>query len=98
MVKIGINPCPANMFEIVLRFVWCDKNALIDFVISLHNKLHVSSVKACLNELLADLVKKMMESVLPHRLLLLAMSRQRAMNVVSPASLDTLSPIEAPLR
>lgn len=97
MVEIGINPCPTDMFEI-LSFVWCYKHALIDFVISLYNKLRVSSVQGCLKELPADLVEEVMKSVFPHRLLLLAMSRQRAINVMSPASLDTLCPIEAPLR
>ena len=73
LVEIGINPCLAYVFEIVC-FVWRPKDALIDFVIGLDNELRLWLVRSHLDELLADLIKEVMKSVFPHRLLFLAMS------------------------
>lgn len=73
LVKIRIDPCPTNMFEII-RFVWWPKDALIDFVIGLHNELRLSLVRSRLDELPAYLIEEVMQSVFSHRLLLLAMS------------------------
>ena len=72
LIEIRINPYPTNLFEIVV-VVCSPTDALIDFVIGLHNKLRLSLAQSHLDELLADLVEEVMKSVFPHRFLLLAM-------------------------
>ena len=58
----------------IVRFIWSPKDALIDFVIGLHNELQISLVRSRLGELLTNLIEEVMKSVFAHGLLVLAVS------------------------
>ena len=73
LIEIRINPYPTDLFEIVM-VVWSPTDALIDLVVGLHNELRLSLAQSHLDELLADLIEEVMQSVFSHRFLLLAMS------------------------
>ena len=58
----------------IVRFIWSPKDALIDFVIGLHNELQISLVRSRLGELLTNLIEEVMKSVFAHGFLVLAVS------------------------